>query len=122
MKDDTTDANLTRKLARRLDADAESLDPDVVRRLRLARHAALDQLDAPRHQHYGRWLAGAAGVAVVALLAARLATGPTDVPSFEYASAEVMSDLELLTDEEDLELLEELEFFRWLAANDEDLS
>ena len=122
MTEDTSRSSLERKLAQRLNAQAEALDPDVARRLRLARHAALDELDAPTRALRGGWVAAAAGVALLTLLAVRFGGAPDAAMSFDNASAEAISDLDLLTEDEDLELLEDLEFFRWLSDSGDDLS
>ncbi len=106
-----------RRLQARLEADAQELDEATRERLRSARLRALAQLDeTPRRA--ARWRLPAGAVAAsLALLAVLVVVRDDDAPDVAPAVVADVDDLELLYADEDLELLEELEFFRWLDAN-----
>lgn len=93
---------------RELDRGAEALDGLTLARLRRARRRALDAQPRPR-----RWLltGGLATAALSAALAAVLLFAPAIAPP--------LSDLEqfdLLSENDNLDLYDDLEFYRWLAA------
>ena len=109
-----------RKARGRIAQEADALDDDARRALRLARAQALD---ATQRRGIGGWLpvTAAATVAVVAVLAMRMTERAPTVPDL-VDSADVMTDIELLAETEDLALLEDLEFYAWLSAAGEDVS
>jgi len=100
---------------------AEDLDADTVMRLRRARQAALAEYD-----HARRWPAWPGGgwqavtaAAAVAVVAVGLWVGrfvppavPGDVPHPEQASA-----LEVIPVDDNLELVEDLDFYAWMASS-----
>lgn len=105
---DKTDRNIARQLAAALDARADGLDASTRSRLNRARQAALAA--APTRRRIGPWLAGA-GVAAAAVLATVLWLGqPAPVP----LPGEVLSGLGIEVFEDDLELVEDLDFYEWL--------
>ena len=99
---------------------AAALDGRTRSQLNRARHAALNELPATRRPgsvRYGWALAGVAAVAVLSgvLLSNRPAV-QAPAPLADIPAAAV--DLDLLMAEEELEMLEDLEFFAGLEVED----
>jgi hypothetical protein len=119
-----------RKLAEyaseKLIASADQLDAATLSRLNQARQRALEELPG-RHRYLPlRWLVpttSLAGAALVAMLllqpSAPIGVDPTAIGSMAI-NAEILNDesvdFELLMVEDDLEMIEELEFFVWLTT------
>lgn len=105
-------ARNARDLYRRQAAD---LPPDVTRRLASARRAALKR--ARGRQFSLLWLpagAMAAGLLAIAVFQTRdTQPGEGEV----MVAGTVLEDMEILLDAEDLELLEDLEFYAWLGTD-----
>ena len=93
------------------------LDGETLSRLNQAKHRALDELPKGRSLDW-RWLpAGAVAAAVVVAL---LVSSPR--PGFEVepvAGAAGADDLEILLGEDELEMIDELEFYAWIDELDE---
>ncbi|HEB57616.1 MAG TPA: DUF3619 family protein [Gammaproteobacteria bacterium] len=111
------------------DEAADDLDPAIAGRLRAARRTALESagrnVAGKGMPHFGprqRWMLGgamAASVTLAVLVAAPwrdAVRGPTDTDVAPLASL----DLELVSEEGTLELLEELEFYQWLLESEQD--
>ena len=98
-----------------LTQQSESFDAATLSKLTQARHAALDAVERPRRT---RWLlapalaSALAIVAVVGLWNPRTELPTTPIPS----TADVVSDIDVLVAEEELELLADLEFYLWLET------
>ena len=124
----------------RLDGEAAELDSDQLRALRLARHRALDAAGG-RQQGPSRWLlpggAMAAGLAAVALAFvmmpsrdSRTVAPPGDsvadvdaaVPPVTSTANAVIADLDLLVEDNELAMIEDLDFLAWLSTVEEDIS
>lgn len=103
-----------------IEQEAETLDADTLRALRLARDRALDEGASGTHR-WPIWAgAVAAGVVAVMLLMPALDDG---LPGGPGAGAEsVIADLDVLAQEDDLGLIEDLEFLAWLSAQEEDVT
>jgi anti-sigma-K factor RskA len=106
-----------------LQQSARTLDGRTRSRLNQARQAALDELPAPRARGWrsGFAIASAAAVAILAVGVWRnlpQTEAPADDLAPAIASVPVGSDLELLLAEENLDMIEDLEFFAWLAAEE----
>lgn len=107
---DPRDSELVRRARRELDRGVEELDEGTRLRLRAARLRALDALEG--RSPFGARAALAAGVCVlaVALVSAwwlrRLPHGT--------AFGDGLEDVELLAAADDLELYDDLDFYRWL--------
>jgi len=113
------DTAFERRAAELLRESAATLDGQTRSRLNRARQAALDELPAARRPgtRYGWALAGVAAVAVLtAVLLNNRPPVEATVPLAEVPAAAV--DLDLLMAEEELEMLEDLEFFAWLETED----
>jgi hypothetical protein len=91
----------------------EQLDARTRSRLTQARHAALDELKRTRGVH-ARWIwAPAGGVAAAAAITVFLIGRPDIDPATSGAPA--LEDLEAVAAVENIELLEDVEFYAWLA-------
>lgn len=111
------DEEFAARVAARLRESARSLDAPTRSKLNRARQAALEELTPRPAWRRSPWLTGAvtAAVAVVAFMVLQPAT--QDPGRVAVASLDV-PDLELLMASEDLDMLEDLEFYTWLAATD----
>ena len=99
------------------DASVERLDAATLSRLNQGRHAALDELRRTGWAGLrGGLLLPATGVAGAALVAAIVMRGPDDPAG--TLDVVTTTDMELLLDEQSLEMLEDLEFYSWLEAED----
>ena len=110
------DEHLNEQAKELFDDSVERLDAATLSRLNKDRHAALEHLHSGRAVGaWGRWVP-ITGVAAAALVTVMLVRGPdaVDLPS---ASA---TDFEILLQGENLEMLEDLEFYSWLEATNLD--
>ena len=96
------------------DASVAGLDGRTRSRLTQARHAAVEALARPRAAWRSRWLpaAGLAAAALAAVVVMLDVQPGNNEPQF----AAVVEDMELLTGAEDIELLEDMEFYAWLEG------
>ena len=97
------------------DASVEQLDGATLSRLNQGRHAALAELHGARHRaQWLRWVP-ATGVAAAAVVTVMIMNGPDGVVVPADSDTPVtVTDFEMLLDDENLEMLEELEFYSWL--------
>lgn len=103
------------KVKNTLDQSADALDAKTRARLRAARRAAFAQAPAPR-VFSPRWLVPAGAVAALAVVAALgLWWTPPAAPPPMAASVE---EAELLFATDNLELYQNLDFYKWLAAKE----
>ncbi len=114
-KRDDRQRDFETRLRERLAHEVDDIDGEALRRLQSARRAALDKLDGPTSRA-GYWLPAGAVAATVAVFAVVLIGRQGDVaqqapPGELVARAD---DLEIMVAGEDLELIEDLEFFEWL--------
>jgi len=117
--DEERELSLAREAAKRLDATLEEIDAQSLDRLRRARLAALTK--APGRGRLGAlagwrpyWLTPARfSLAAVALVAVSLyAVVPAHAPKAPSPEA-----LEIMTSGEQVAMLDELDFYRWLAVS-----
>jgi hypothetical protein len=100
------------------DASVDALDAATRSRLTQARARALEELAGRRGLSWSpRWLVPAGAAAAAALAAWLVLVGPE--PADEPLQAADFGDLELLLAEEDLEMIEELDFYAWLEEQPE---
>ena len=106
--DQEKEARFVAALKRELDRGTETLDGMTVVRLRAARLRALDARPRPR-----AWFlaGGLAGTGLAAALAAVLLLTPAMAPPLSG-----LEQFDLLSENDNLDLYEDLEFYRWLAA------
>jgi len=104
--------NELNKIAKQaLDQEVGALSSDTLHKLRLARETALSQQQKKPWQHLFslKWLTGAgAGLAIAGVLTFML------IPQLSNQSLSPLDDLEFLTAEVDMELVDDLEFYQWL--------
>jgi hypothetical protein len=103
------------RMVQRLRDSADTLDAATRSRLNRARQAALNELSPHPAWKRGPALAGAM-IAAVAVIAVLMWRPGTDLP--EPPAGLDAPDLELLMADENLEMLEDLEFYTWLAATE----
>lgn len=111
------DAEFAARVADRLRESVDSLDAQTRSRLNQARQAALEEMVPRPAWRRSPWLTGAvtAAVALVAVVMWRpLGNGPQPMAPATLDAP----DLELLMADENLDMLEDLEFYTWLAAAD----
>jgi anti-sigma-K factor RskA len=108
------DAALETRSKALFDASVAELDARSRSRLCQARHAALEQAQQrPRVVWWMPALATAAMAALVAVILPRIDTRSPQQPLTESLAA--ADDMTLLMNDENLDLLEEMEFYAWLA-------
>jgi len=119
---------LAEQASEKLRASVDQLDAATLSRLNQARQRALEELPG-RHRYMPlRWLvptASLAGAALVAVLllqpSSPIVVDPTAIGSIAIAE-DILNDqsvdFELLMGEDDLEMIEELEFFAWLTTEE----
>lgn len=99
------------------DESVDALDGSTLSKLNQGRQAALQELasSSPARQ-WSRWapVTGAVAAAVVVTVVLQT-TGGVDTPD-----AQSVTDFEILLGSDDLEMLENLEFYSWLDAADLD--
>jgi len=113
------DEELVSRARAQLDRDVDALDETTRARLRAARLRALDALDAPRAWHglaapRRLLLASAAALALVLATTSWLAAW-RQRESAARTLADGLDDVEILATADDLELYDDLDFYRWLA-------
>ncbi len=106
---DDSDIELTRRVRDALDEDVRSIELPIRRRLAQARATAL-----ARRPVRAPWLMPAAGFATAASVLVLL-LNVTHGPAGDFDTHDVLFDTTLA--ENELELIEDLEFYRWLDAN-----
>ena len=102
---DMNEEDINARASKALDESVEALDASVLSRLNQVRHAALEQRrSSPRVW----WLPAVfASLAVVAVL---LINDPLTSP---------ITDTDVIVNNDDLELIEDMEFMTWLAEQQE---
>ncbi len=110
---DTDDQELQQQARAALERRAEGLDAATLSRLTQARHRAVAAAQATSHTRWLGWrVAGAAAaVAGVALTVLLVGEPSPTLPN----NGLMLSDLELIDLDDDLELVAEPEFYHWLA-------
>jgi len=95
------------------DASVTSLSASLRSKLTQARHAAVDSVKQPRPSALRKWLPAATAAAVTLIVTAVLFTGAT-LRSPASETKLTSDDLALLLEDDNLDLVEELEFYSWL--------
>jgi hypothetical protein len=107
-----------RRTKRVFDESVAALDAATRSRLTQARYTALGERRAPARDRGWRWSLLPGGVAAATALGAWLVVSQAPSPP-EAVQQASLGDLEILLGEEDLEMLEELEFYGWLGEQPE---
>ncbi len=109
---DKLDARITADAKQAFDQSVDGLDAATLSRLNRARQAALEELTKPT-RHWLQWMP-ATGLAAAVLLAVFAFRGPAEIDVINTPA----SDLEILLSEENIEMLEDLEFYSWLVTQE----
>ena len=96
-----------------LDRAVDEVDHATALRLQQGRFAALDV-----RAHRSSWRIWASGLAVASLAALAVLLWTQQVAPPQHAAV-ALDDFELVTSVENVELAEDLEFFHWLADDDQ---
>jgi hypothetical protein len=107
-----TDETLAERAKAAFDQSVDGLDASTLSRLNRGRQAALAEA-GHRGREWTRWMP-ATGVAAAVLLAVLTFQGPGDADVISAPAP----DLEILLSEENIEMLEELEFYNWLETQE----
>lgn len=103
------------------DESVDSLDASRLSQLNQARNRALEELERGTGvaNWQRQWLLPAGGAVAAAALVAVLVSGPDDgAIDLPLAPSTAETDFELLINEDNLEMLEDLEFYSWLTLDD----
>ncbi len=101
------------------DQSVAALDGHTRSKLTQARYRALEELGQRRQASWGRSLLPAGAAAVVAILSLMLWQGQMEPVSDRSFDVAAVTDLEILLGEEELDMIEELEFYAWLEEQAE---
>jgi hypothetical protein len=115
MSEEGRDDAIARRARQVLDRRAEELDETERARLRAARLRALDALAERRPLAIRRGLA-AAGVGALGLML--VTSWWIRQPGPDLGAADGLEDLDILAAADDLELYDDLDFYRWLADSE----
>ncbi len=106
------DQELATRAKQTFDDSVDGLDAATLSRLNRSRQAALAELEAP-NRAWLRWMP-ATGLAAAVLMAVVMMSGPAETDVISAPS----SDFEILLSEENIEMLEDLEFYSWLETQE----
>jgi hypothetical protein len=107
-----TDEALAQAAKKAFDQSVDGLDAATLSRLNRGRQAALAELKSPGRQ-WLRWMP-ATGVAAAVVLVMMTFRGPGEIDVINAPA----TDFELLLSEENIEMLEDLEFYSWLDSQE----
>lgn len=108
------DDDFLKQIKQALDRQSESLDGETLSRLNSARQAAIQTADKKHKQLL--WLP-ASGLAAAVLLTSLFLFRSNDIDMIQNGN---IDEIELIASSEQLELLEQLEFYQWLLKEDAD--
>ena len=114
MKIPITDQELTNRLIKHLDADLQSIDDSTLHNLRRCRQNALEQLEKRKRCYMVPfyWLTPTmVSTFAIALLAVSVWIA---IPGSGHKSMP-LDDLEVITMQENTDLVQNLDFYRWVA-------
>lgn len=112
MNEHELDRRTSERIRRLLDDSLADFDASTLSRLNQARQKALAELPKPRRWH---WWQPALGLALASALMVMLLPQRMVEPSVTPAAAKLSElDMALLDNADELELLEDLEFYAWL--------
>ena len=108
---------LQQQLQQTLDQQAEQLDAATLSRLNQGRQKALDQgLSSKWSWQPDRWVRSATVFASITALAVCI---DLFIPSGDSGTTAPFDDMQMLSAGEDIELYEELQFYQWLATQEQ---
>lgn len=112
MTEPDQDKQFTEFVKRTLDQNVQDLDSDTRTRLSSARHTVLSKSFKPRLSFYPAWGIAAACLALLTFTLWE-AQPPTEIATLP------LDDVEILASADGWEFYEDLEFYSWLAENDQ---
>lgn len=115
-KDKEQEERFLKRTAEVFEESVQSLDAETRSRLNRGRQRALEAAAGPAADRVSVWLP-AAGVAAAAVAGLLVWSGQAPEPGTP-APEEMASDFELLLEAEDLEMLQDLEFYSWIDLDD----
>jgi hypothetical protein len=108
---------LERRAKALFDEGVDCLDARTRSRLTQARHAAVAALAQRREPFMRRWWLPAAGLATAALVALMVVFNLNPANEQQLAAASLaVEDMDILAGAENIELLEDMEFYAWLES------
>ncbi len=113
MKDEQTDKKFEEHAKKALDESVDALDRDTLNKLRMMRRSALDATGPKERVWDWHWLRMPAGAMLMAALIVLITFTMFDKP--QPLAPLPIEDLEILASNEDAEFFAELEFYEWLA-------
>lgn len=119
MKENVKEKSLREKVKKCLDEEVDRLDPRTVRALRGVRSEALDFYERKRGFYFymvPRWIT-AGGITTATVVVA--AVSVFYVSSHKPSSLKNPDDFELISVKEQPELYKDLDFYRWLAKQND---
>jgi hypothetical protein len=112
------DERLEQSAKAAFDDSVDRLDAATLSKLNQGRQAALAEIAASPGRQWLRWMP-VTGVATAALVAVLVFRGPEQsIEPFE--SDPIATDFEILIGDDELEMIEELEFYSWIDMADLD--
>ncbi|HEY4367921.1 MAG TPA: hypothetical protein VGN07_11870 [Steroidobacteraceae bacterium] len=114
---DAGDDGIEKRSKALLDESIEHLDGRTLSRLTRARHAALDEAQRARHASLRRWWVPATGLAATAVLAVMIGQGRREPVASPVADGSLLDDFEIVADADNLDMLEDVEFYSWLPED-----
>lgn len=111
--------NIEQKAKQQLDESLHDLSPDITRRLQQARYAAIEKASQKNIWSFLPEVKYAMFAIAIVSVSIFLKVNDNDSALTTLA---MESDIEMLTSNESLELLEDLEFIQWLAENEKYVS
>lgn len=110
--------NFEKNVKQQLDLSLTTLDAMTQSKLTQARYKALAQAETKTF-NLGRWFTGIASVAVVALLVITVMPTMQILDNQQQANLQLATDPEwvLVSDIDEIELYQDLEFYQWLDDN-----
>lgn len=115
MKAEKDKASFLEHIRSELDQEADNLDTETQARLRRIRYAALEQHESTLAKWWRLFRIPAVAVATAAIIAVIVTTNfrSSDLAHDNFT----VTDLEILTSDEQLDLFDDLDFYYWLAEN-----
>jgi len=109
--------NFENKAKEYLDSSINQLSPDITRRLQMARYAALEKAEKKSKTFWLSLPKALAAATAVAIISISLFMNVNFDNTAETVLA-MESEMEILTSNENLELMEDLEFIQWLVETE----
>lgn len=110
---------LEQQVKKQLDDSIEDLDPAITRRLQQARYSAIEK--ASTNKGWAFYQQAKYAMFAIAIVAVTLLYN-VNVNDSAQTTLAMESDIEMLTSNESLDLMQDLEFMQWLAESNQDVS